>query len=149
LIGSADAGGVWSPAMASGTGVFNPAVDAAVTYTYTLTGAAPCGNTSTTVDVTIDNSGCNTEEFYISNMLTPNGDGNNDIWYIGNVSEVQGSLVQIFNRWGTKLYETNNYSNDWDGMYNGSELPDGTYYYVIEHNGEVLQGPITLLRTKK
>ena len=81
-------------------------------------------------------------------MLTPNDDGKNDYWYIGNVSDIQGSSVAIFNRWGTKMFETSNYDNDWDGTYNGAELPDGTYYYVIEHNGEILQGPITLLRTK-
>jgi gliding motility-associated-like protein len=51
LIGSADTGGTWSPAMASGTGVFDPLVDAPVTYTYTLTNA--CGTVSSEVDVTV------------------------------------------------------------------------------------------------
>ncbi len=50
---SAQAGGTWSPALASGTGVFDPAVDAAGTYTYTITGIAPCGNDSATVNVSV------------------------------------------------------------------------------------------------
>jgi gliding motility-associated-like protein len=49
-----DTGGTWSPALASGTGVFNPAVDPAGVYTYTVTGIAPCPNATATV--TISNS---------------------------------------------------------------------------------------------
>ncbi|GGK12791.1 hypothetical protein GCM10007962_03930 [Yeosuana aromativorans] len=51
LLGSADSGGTWSPAMASGTGVFDPLVDASGTYTYTLTNA--CGTFTSNVDVTV------------------------------------------------------------------------------------------------
>ncbi|MCB0401001.1 MAG: gliding motility-associated C-terminal domain-containing protein, partial [Flavobacteriales bacterium] len=150
LLGSADLGGSWSPALTSGTGVFDPSVDAAGTYTYTVTGTAPCGNASATVVVTIDNSGCTVTptEYVISNLLTPNGDGKNDTWIITNVELLDGATVMIFNRWGTKLYETTSYQNDWNGTYNGQDLPDGAYYYVIELNGEVIQGPLTLLRTK-
>lgn len=54
LLGSnAQTGGTWSPALASGTGVFNPAVDTAGTYTYTVVGALPCGNDTATVTVTL------------------------------------------------------------------------------------------------
>jgi mucin-2 len=54
LLGAtAQPGGTWSPAMASGTGVFNPAVDAAGAYTYTVTGNAPCPNDTATVNVSI------------------------------------------------------------------------------------------------
>ena len=51
LIGSADTGGTWSPAMASGTGLFDPLVDAPATYTYTLTNA--CGTVSSDVVATV------------------------------------------------------------------------------------------------
>ncbi|RZJ67416.1 MAG: gliding motility-associated C-terminal domain-containing protein [Flavobacterium sp.] len=50
---NAQSGGTWSPALASGTGVFNPAVDAAGTYTYTLTGTAPCPNDTATITITV------------------------------------------------------------------------------------------------
>ncbi len=46
-------GGTWSPALASGSGIFNPVVDPAGTYTYTVAGVAPCGSDSATVAVTI------------------------------------------------------------------------------------------------
>lgn len=51
LIGTADLGGVWSPALASGTGVFDPLVDNSNTYTYTLTNA--CGTSSSNVIVSV------------------------------------------------------------------------------------------------
>jgi gliding motility-associated-like protein len=53
LIGGADLGGTWVPAMASGTGVFNPAVDVSATYQYVVTGVAPCGNDTSDVVVTV------------------------------------------------------------------------------------------------
>ena len=58
LGGTPDAGGVWSPALTSGTGVFDPAVDGANTYTYTVTNA--CGSASAEVVVSVDNGLANT-----------------------------------------------------------------------------------------
>lgn len=54
LGGNPDAGGVWSPTLSSGTGVFDPSQDAAGIYTYTVDGIAPCGQDSATVEVTIN-----------------------------------------------------------------------------------------------
>ncbi len=53
LGGGAQTGGTWTPALASGTGIFNPDVDAAGTYTYTITGTPPCANDTATVTITI------------------------------------------------------------------------------------------------
>lgn len=54
LLGAtAQPGGTWSPALASGTGVFDPAVDASGSYTYTVTGTAPCENDTATVTISI------------------------------------------------------------------------------------------------
>lgn len=73
LGGSPAAGGSWSPALASGTGVFNPNVDAAGVYTYTVTN--PCGSSTATVDVTINpvpNPGTNGTVTFCSNDPTYN-----------------------------------------------------------------------------
>ena len=77
----------------------------------------------------------------IPNIFTPNGDGYNDYFEIGygengrpindlNEYFLSHKLV-IFNRWGRTVYESNNYKNDWDG----GDLPDGTYFYVLECKG--------------
>jgi len=56
LGGTPDNGGTWTPVLASGTGVFDPAIDPTGTYTYTITGIAPCPNDTSDVVVTIENT---------------------------------------------------------------------------------------------
>lgn len=68
----------------------------------------------------------------IPNTFTPNGDGVNDAWvieYLENYPEVR---VDIFNRFGVRVYASIGYIKPWSGTFNGSELPVGTYYYVID-----------------
>jgi len=72
----------------------------------------------------------------IRNGISPNGDGDNDIWWIDGIEKFKDNEVQIFNRWGDKIIEFRNYDNDqvvWDGNNrNGNRVPDGTYYYLIK-----------------
>lgn len=60
LGGNPDAGGIWTPALASNSGIFNPAVDAAGVYTYSVTGTFPCPSPSSTVTVIVDQMPSNT-----------------------------------------------------------------------------------------
>ncbi len=72
----------------------------------------------------------------IRNGISPNGDGNNDIWWIDGIENYQNNTVEIFNRWGDKIIEYHNYNNNnvaWDGKNKSGKLvPDGTYYYLIK-----------------
>lgn len=62
--------------------------------------------------------------------ISPNGDGKNDVWDLSNFDIKK---VEIFNRYGTKVYSKSNYENEWHGQSdNGNDLPDGTYYFVID-----------------
>ena len=64
-----------------------------------------------------------------------------------NVSE-----LEIYNRYGVKVYSKGNYTNEWIGQAdNGNELPDGTYYYVISftNNQEAKTGWIYINRERK
>ncbi len=78
-----------------------------------------------------------TEELYIPNIITPNGDGQNDTFRIINLplgSDGSGAKMIISNRWGRIIYRSNNYTNEnaWDG----EDYPDGVYYYNLQILGE-------------
>ncbi|MTI21205.1 gliding motility-associated C-terminal domain-containing protein, partial [Fulvivirga sp. RKSG066] len=111
-----------------------------------------------------DVNGCSyTETFSIEadinvfNGLSPNGDGVNDEWEIGCIDDFLNNNVKIFNRSGALVYEVDQYNNSEiifrgegnRGIYIGNqELPDGTYFYVIDKgNGDQqLTGFIELFR---
>ena len=76
-------------------------------------------------------------------MVTPNGDGRNDFLFIRGLDSVRNSTLQIFNRWGVKVYDGidyNNVNNVFDGRSRGRStlsvndfLPSGVYFYIFEY----------------
>jgi gliding motility-associated-like protein len=88
-------------------------------------------------------------EFQISNILTPNDDGQNDTWRVSDLTKISDCNVSIFNRWGEPVFETINYQNDWGGTKDGTPLPDGVYFYAIKCSDKEYTGSINLLRFKK
>ncbi len=76
------------------------------------------------------------QDFEIYNLVTPNGDGQNDYWYIQGIDQYVDNEINIFNRWGDKVSEFKSYNNEtnrWNGTNkNGEFLPDGIYFYVIK-----------------
>jgi gliding motility-associated-like protein len=72
---------------------------------------------------------------YIPNSFTPNGDGLNDTF--GAVGEAIGQYkMQVFNRWGQLVFETNSHKNQWDGTFDGEPVPTGLYVYKMEAKGK-------------
>jgi len=95
---------------------------------------------SFTVTVDVPKPGLNS----IMNLITPNNDGYNDVWQVRNVAKPM--QVAVYNRLGNLVYESKDYQNDWDGVYNGNPLPEGTYYYVIIGADRlVYKGPVSIL----
>jgi gliding motility-associated-like protein len=84
----------------------------------------------------------------IANTFTPNGDGHNDYWQINNIENYPSAFVQVFNRYGQKVYESKGYGKPFDGSYNGRALPSGAYYYIINlsSNCSLLAGSVTIIR---
>jgi gliding motility-associated-like protein len=84
---------------------------------------------------------CNTKPIFIPEGFSPNGDGSYDVFKILNLNGLNAD-VKIFNRWGILVYSNENYQNDWTGIANqglvvyGEELPAGTYFYIIQIEGE-------------
>ena len=87
-------------------------------------------------------------KFFIPDAFSPNGDGINDYFEIVGIQWYEGNSIEIFNRWGNKVYQAKNYGiatspKFWDGKSNtgvrlgNDELPTGTYFYVLDlGNGE-------------
>jgi gliding motility-associated-like protein len=76
----------------------------------------------------------------VYNAFSPNGDGINEEWIIDGIRAFPENRVTIFNRWGDRLERIEGYDNEekvWDGTRSdGEALPAGTYYYVIEIQGD-------------
>jgi gliding motility-associated-like protein len=92
----------------------------------------------------------NTTTVVVPSGFTPNGDGINDLLVITALSNYTTVKLTIFNRYGNEVYQNDQYQNDWNGTNskNGMELPDGTYFYVLElDGGENLNGYIHINRT--
>jgi len=134
--GSASTGATnysWTFGDGNVSGVVNPSniFTQAGSYTVTLiASASPCSDTATIVIVV--NDGLTLE---IPNVFTPNNDGSNDIFTIKSTGVKEISL-QIFNRWGQKLYEFSGPKASWDGKVpSGSGAPEGTYFYFVKATG--------------
>ena len=88
-----------------------------------------------------------------NDIITPNGDGKNDVWKINYITVYPDCDVIVFNRWGQEVYRSaGGYQNNWGGVANnGNELPDGAYYYVITCSGmkKDITGPLTVLRSRE
>jgi gliding motility-associated-like protein len=119
---------------------------ATTTFTVYVTSSEGCVS-SDSVKVTVD---ATDPVLVIANLMTPNGDGFNDDFYIDKIIYFPDNEVAIFNRNGQQVFSTTGYQNNWDGTYNGAPLPDGTYYYVVKLTGLDLtyKGAITILNSK-
>ena len=122
---------------------YNIATDITKDPTFTFPKLAVESNYLVTLIVTSD-FGCNDAISYevkiidntllIPNIMIPNGDGVNDNFEIGGLLKGGGyteTQVIIYNRWGKKVYENNNYKNNFDG----EGLSDGVYYVTIKAKG--------------
>ncbi|MDX9696655.1 MAG: gliding motility-associated C-terminal domain-containing protein, partial [Bacteroidales bacterium] len=92
---------------------------------------------------------------FASGGFSPNGDGINDYWNIEGIDDFPNNLVEVYTRWGIKVFSQKGYSNldpnkQWDGRAgNGNDLPTGTYYYIVITNegGYIpITGPVTIVR---
>ncbi len=81
----------------------------------------------------------NTVDLNISQAITPNGDGINDVWYIGNIDHYPNAQIWVYNRWGdTVFHSTANYQNNWNARYNNKTktLPEAPYFYRIDQDND-------------
>jgi len=128
---------------------------ASVSIDQTTFDCAQVGFNTVTVTIT-DNSGNQSEGQVIINVIasdacggadiagpnvpdafTPNGNSVNDTWVIPGLEGYNTKQMAVYSRYGTLVYYSSAYANDWDGtlMGNGVAVPDGTYYYILDLDG--------------
>jgi len=104
----------------------------------TVTGSNGCAS-SYTVNYIVD------AVLEIPNVFTPNGDGANDFLKFKNLEVLGSNNLTIFNRWGKKIFEQDNYKNDW----NGGGYNDGTYFFILSvpmATPNIYKGYVQLMR---
>lgn len=96
----------------------------------------------------------------VSGGISPNGDDKNDEFVIDGIEGYPDTEVWIYNRWGTEVFHSDDYKNDWKGTsqssmnIGGDQLPEGTYFYIIKlggvegqpNAGEIIKGYVYLKR---
>jgi gliding motility-associated-like protein len=73
------------------------------------------------------------EEVFLPNAFSPNGDGINDLFGATTICPFDTFTLRIFNRWGTKVFETNEVGNLWDGTFKGKTCPPDAYIYTLSY----------------
>lgn len=90
------------------------------------------------------------EDITVYNAFSPNGDFINEYFEIDNADKYPEILVEVYNRWGSRLFYSKGYSDEkrWDGTFNGKDVPVGTYYYVIIPSPDAtpITGNVTIIR---
>ena len=99
-------------------------------YTVMLTASlSECFSLSDTVHITV-------LDLFIPEGFSPNDDGVNDTFHITGLGQYPGARLQVFDRWGLIVHESTDYANQWKGKANnGRDLPDDTYFYILNLNG--------------
>jgi gliding motility-associated-like protein len=107
--------------------------------TYYVSFTDQCGSSGTSTIVT---QRCDTK---VPNVFTPNGDGLNETFEIFGIEGFRGSTLQVFDRWGTMIFEDTDYKNNWSAK----DHADGVYFYIFTRSdGEVYTGHFEKLGSK-
>jgi gliding motility-associated-like protein len=114
--------------------------------TFYLTASNQCGSVTDSINITI--GVC---KLLMPSAFTPNGDGINDVFKVKYPFPVKKFNFVVFNRWGQKMFETNDIGQGWDGTFNGFAQPLGTYIWeisLIDGQGvaQTAKGTITIIR---
>ena len=94
------------------------------------------------------------KKLFIPTGFSPNGDGVNDYFVITDIVNYPKNHLWVYNRWGNVIFEKKTYDNTWDGSQNvngaiyGSNLPEGTYFYILDlgDDSTMYQGYVVIKR---
>ncbi len=113
---------------------------------------------SGTISLTVFNSGCSSEttvpipdpltlKTNVPNIFTPNGDIINNCFGLDSLNGFENCFsIEIFNRWGNSVYQSDNAHGCWDGTTGSNQAPAGVYFYVLKIAENEFKGTIELVR---
>lgn len=143
----------WTPSAGlSNPNIPNPIATPTATTTYRVIVTQGVCSAEAVVGLVVLNVICDREHIFLPNAFTPNGDDINDVWRLrSNFNEQLVVKVIVFSRWGQKVFESQDPNFEWNGTFNGRDLPPDVYGYraeIICPSGQqlILQGNVTLLR---
>ncbi len=138
--------GVWNLVSGSGTPLDNTSPNTNIrnlalgknSFTWTISNELCSSSDSVSIFV---------YDIFIPEVITPNGDGQNDIFYIKGIEKISPVEVTIMNRWGIEVFYSEDYQNDWDGTNkNGNLLTNDTYFFVISIPGAGVRKGFVILK---
>jgi gliding motility-associated-like protein len=115
------------------------------TYSVVVTDVNACAKS---LDIPVGFTGGETC-LMIPQIITPNGDGYNDVWMIRNIDLFPNAEVLIYTRWGKLIYQSKNLSaNPWDGRFKGKLMPTDSYHYILKlgDGSDPKSGIISIIR---
>jgi gliding motility-associated-like protein len=116
----------------------NPKDSSSISPDYDKDGILDCfdlDNDNDGIEDSIDQNPTTYDDLLISEFISDNGDGINDQFIILKIENNPFNYLTIYNRTGSLIYEKNNYQNTWPGDQNEKALPEGSYYYRIDIDG--------------
>lgn len=136
----------WGPNVSSGMtnlSMVKVSPESSTVYEVIATNEYGCIN-----DAKIEITVINDYNLVPSNLMTPDGNGQNDTWFVRNIDRYPDCEVLIYNQNGVLIYSKVGYNNEFDGTISGSELPEGQYFYIITCDGRdnKFSGNFNLLR---
>ena len=107
-----------------------------------------CFDTDTMFVYTFDPATLVPDLSNVMNVITPNGDGFNDVFDLSELVRADSCDLVVLDRWGAQVFEQKRYISGWDGSTQGGDpLPDGTYYYLLVCDDIIrFRGAITVVR---
>jgi gliding motility-associated-like protein len=84
-------------------------------------------------DTVYINPGPCCEEVFIPNAFSPNGDGVNDLFRVTTSAGIELIQFAVYNRWGNRVWSTNDFRSGWDGTYQGKDEDMNTYFYIFKY----------------
>jgi len=129
----------------------DPIASPLITTTYILTISDGNGcEYQDTITIFVIDVICEEPFVFLPNAFTPNGDNKNDVLYV-RTTFAESVFLEIYDRWGEKIFETNSSDIGWDGKYKGTYCNPGVYVYVLDvvcYNKQHFRkkGNVTLIR---